>query len=98
MTPNNVAIMGAVGPERFGTAGGFMGTMRHLGTTIGLAFVGAIFAYRTAYHASLAQSSGEATGLAGGFRDVIWLMAGLYVLGSMICLARERGKLVNQVD
>ena len=89
-TPNNVAIMGSVKPERFGTAGGFMGTMRHLGTTIGLAAMGAVFASRTAYYASLGQSGGDASGLAGGFRDVIWLVAALYFVGSAISLARGR--------
>ena len=97
-TPNNVAIMGSVSPVRFGTASGFMGTMRHLGTTIGLAAIGAVFSDRTAYHASLGESAGETTGLAGAFQDVMWLVAGLYVLGSALCLAQNRGKPVTQAD
>ena len=97
-TPNNVAVMGSVRPDRFGTASGFMGTMRHLGTTLGLAAIGAVFSDRTAYHASLGNSAGETTGLAGGFQDVLWLVAGLYVLGSALCLVRSRGKPMTQAD
>jgi sugar phosphate permease len=85
-TANNCAVMGSVKRARIGTAGGFLGTMRHLGTITGVASIGAIFAARSAYHAV----EGETAGLTGGFRNALWVVAGICFLGAIISTIRGR--------
>ena len=43
-SPNNSAVMGAVGPERRGVASGILSTARTLGNVLGVASAGAVYA------------------------------------------------------
>jgi predicted MFS family arabinose efflux permease len=43
-SPNNSAVLGAVGPERRGVASGILSTARTLGNVLGIAMAGAVFA------------------------------------------------------
>jgi hypothetical protein len=43
-TPNNSAVLGAVGPGRRGVASGILSTARTLGNVLGIAATGAIYA------------------------------------------------------
>jgi EmrB/QacA subfamily drug resistance transporter len=85
-TANNYAVMGSVKRTRIGTAGGFLGTMRHLGMITGVAGIGAIFAARSAYHGGLEETAA----LAGGFRNALWVVAGICLLGALVSLTRGR--------
>lgn len=51
-TPNTSAIMGAVSPEKLGTAAAMVGLLRQLGMSIGLAIAGSLFASSSLSHAT----------------------------------------------
>lgn len=88
-TANNAAVMGSVRRQAYSTASGFLGTMRHLGTLTGTAVIGALFSARSAVHATGAGVLASAGGMAGGFRDGLLFIAGLYVLGALLA-TRQR--------
>ncbi len=83
-TANNSAVMGAVRREAYSTASGFLGTMRHLGTITGVAIVGGLFSIRSAVYAGGTGMLATSNGMAGGYRDGMWFVAGLYVLGALL--------------
>jgi EmrB/QacA subfamily drug resistance transporter len=83
-TANNAAVMGSVGRKSYSTASGFLGTMRHLGTLTGTAVIGAMFSARSSVYAGGTGVLATAGGMAGGFRDGLWFIAALYVLGALL--------------
>ncbi|MBN1994219.1 MAG: MFS transporter [Anaerolineae bacterium] len=56
-SPNNSAIMGAVGKQRLGVGSGFLAMTRTLGQTAGVAVIGTIFAARAAMYDGQAISA-----------------------------------------
>lgn len=94
-TPNQAAVMGAVPRGQLGTGSGFVATMRHIGLSTSAALVGPLFAARTAVHTGALLGGAEAgemavrQAMAHGFRDALWVVMGLYVVG--IALSWLRG-------
>jgi len=91
-TPNISAIMGAVSPERLGTAAAMVGLVRQLGMSIGLAIAGSLFASSSLSHATELASqglSGErvlSLSTANGMQDTL-LVALIFIVISFIISA-----------
>lgn len=82
-TPNIIAIMSAVAPDRLGTASGAVMTFRQIGQSIGIAVAGALFTAR-ATDIAASRSAGGLDDLAvrpeafiGGFELAMFVAAGV---------------------
>jgi EmrB/QacA subfamily drug resistance transporter len=95
-TPNASSIMGSVPPERLGTASAIRSTSMQLGSSIGVALSGAIFASRLSFHTTRLTGQGVDASLirklsvAGGFRDAMAIGIVFALAGVVVTLARGR--------
>lgn len=64
-SPNNSAIMGSVPKERLGIASGLLSVSRTLGQTVGIAVVGAFWAFRIRLQSGMDASQSVNTALSG---------------------------------
>jgi EmrB/QacA subfamily drug resistance transporter len=105
-SPNNSAIMGSVSRERLGVASGLLSVTRTLGSTTGIAVLGALWASRVIYHTDVPLSGGATTapviaqiaGLQDTFLVVTGMIAvalGLSVWGSV---SERRSKAVAVME
>jgi len=85
IAPNNSTIMGAVPPDRFGTASGIIAATRQIGSSTGIALMGGLFASRFAFYANCtwcaAAHTTKKTAMVSAFQDIITLAAILGTLG-----------------
>jgi EmrB/QacA subfamily drug resistance transporter len=88
-SPNNSAIMGAVGRRQLGIVSGLLSVTRTLGQTTGIAALGALWASRVAYRASSPLPGGTTTAPAAaqvaGLNDTALLI--VFLLGLALALA-----------
>lgn len=90
--PNNAAIMGAAPRSRAGMASGMLNMTRGLGTSIGLAATGLVFA-------TVAGSSNVPMSLvSSGFEACAVFLAAVALVAAGVALLRGRGSLVEFVD
>ena len=82
-TPNIIAIMSAVAPDRLGTASGAVMTFRQIGQSMGIAVAGALFTAR-ATDIATSRSAGGLDDVAvrpeafiGGFELAMYVAAGV---------------------
>ena len=94
-SPNTSAVMGSVEQEKLGVAAGTLGTMRFMGQSIGLAFLGAVMAATLPSHALLAVFAGFTSegGLTVsefviGMRNFFLIVAGIGALGTLTSTTR----------
>lgn len=95
--PNSSAIMGSVGQDRLGLAGGFLATMRVTGQALSVAVLGGIAASQLGrLGARLIFAPGDGVELsveaarqfAAGYRHAMVVAAGLAVLAAAVSLVR----------
>jgi MFS family permease len=94
-SPNTSAVMGSVKQEKLGVAAGTLGTMRFMGQSIGLAFLGAVMATALPSQALLAVFAGLASqgGVAVsefvvGMRNFFLIAAGIGAVGVLTSTTR----------
>lgn len=94
--PNNAAIMGSAPREQSGVAGGVLNMTRGIGTAMGVALTGLVFA-AIAGSAAAASATGHATDLAvnRGFVAGTVLLVALSVLAAFLAAARGQTALVT---
>ncbi|MBN1218531.1 MAG: MFS transporter [Anaerolineae bacterium] len=89
-SPNNSAIMGAVGKQRLGIGSGMLAMTRTLGQTTGVAVIGTIFAARAAMHGGQAISAEldavSSAALVRGLHDAA-ILVGLMMFGAVFISA-----------
>jgi len=93
-SPNNSAIMGAAPASARGTASAVLGTMRNLGTMLGIGITGAVFVSFMPFNAFLQLALTGATTQSGvnaviaAFRICYWAATCFVALGVVTALAR----------
>jgi EmrB/QacA subfamily drug resistance transporter len=87
-SPNNSAIMGSVPRPRLGVASGILSMVRTLGQVVGIAVLGAFFAWRlTVYGGAGVQIRTAAPeAIVRAIHDQFLLVAGLIVIGFLIAV------------
>jgi MFS family permease len=85
--PNNAAIMAAAPTDKSGLAAGVLNMTRGVGTALGLAATGLVFAAV----AGEDPSAGEL--VTRGFASAAWFLAGVAVLAAALAALRGRGRL-----
>ncbi len=94
VAPNTSAIIGAVPFERLGSASAMVGTLRHIGMSIGLAISGSSFSASRYSHAARLASEGlpqemvEKLSTVSGFQNTIIIAFIVAVLGLLISVFR----------
>lgn len=94
--PNNSAIMGAVPPDRLGTASAMITTSRNIGGAIGTALGAAVYTAQATAHATTAGASIADRNLlppdsvAAGVRGAYLVAAAIALLGALTSLVRGR--------
>jgi EmrB/QacA subfamily drug resistance transporter len=84
-TPNSSALMGSVGDSQRAVASGIMATNRNIGTSVGIGLATGLFAYFEKVNSGI----GDAKLLfVSSYRPVVWIGAGLALVGVIFCLAR----------
>lgn len=91
---NNAAIMGAAPPSRYGVAAGTLNMTRSLGTSLGVAAVGAILEWRLAQYAGGPSSAPGLT--TGAFHETLLVLAGVALAAVLISLVRSGGALAGE--
>lgn len=90
--PNNAAIMGSAPREHSGLAGGLLNMTRGIGTAMGVALTGLVFAV-------VAGSRGSGIGSLGptgrGFAAACWLLVGLALAAAALAALRGDAQLVH---
>lgn len=94
-SPNNSAIMGAVPRERLGIASSLLAVTRTLGSTVGLAVLGALWASRVYRYAPGTANATAAPAVAqvAALQETVWVIVGLVTLALLLSawgLLRER--------
>jgi len=95
-SPNTSAIMGSVPSERLGSASAMVGTLRHMGMSIGLAIAGSAFAASQSSHAAqltsqgLLQNIAERLSTVSGFQDAIFGALVIAVIGLLASVLRGK--------
>jgi EmrB/QacA subfamily drug resistance transporter len=95
-TPNTSAIIGAVHSERLGSASAMVGTLRHLGMSIGLAFSGSVFtASRFSHSAQLAaqkvpRDMVDKLSTVSGYQDTLIIALIVAIIGLLTTVFRGR--------
>jgi len=95
-SPNTSAIMGSVPSERLGSASAMVGTLRHMGMSVGLAIAGSLFAASQFSHAArltsqgLLQNIAERLSTVSGFQDTIFVALVIAVIGLLASVLRGR--------
>jgi len=93
-SPNNSAVMGAAPAVARGTASAVLGTMRNLGTMLGIGITGAVFVSFMPFNAFLQLAlTGETTqsgvaAVVAAFRICYWAATAFGVLGVLTSFAR----------
>jgi EmrB/QacA subfamily drug resistance transporter len=93
---NDSTIMGAVPPDRLGTAGAMTNTIRQVGASIGTIFAGIVFTYREAAHAARLAKTNSDTAMAshlaiiGGYQDAILIACCIAALGIFASLIHKK--------
>jgi hypothetical protein len=93
--PNSSAVMGSVGRNQLGLAAAFLGAMRSMGMTIGVAILGGMAAAHLGdggWQDMLANRSGGtgADDFIRGYRAAMLTGAGLAFLGVFACLPAKK--------
>ena len=94
--PNASAIMGAVPSDRLGTASAMVATLRHVGTSFGVAISGAVFTSGQLAHSAQLSSRGlpsdviQRLSTVGGFQDSIFVLLGIVALALFASVLRGR--------
>ena len=94
--PNTSAIMGSVPSDKLGTASAMIGTLRHIGITIGLIIAGSVFAASQNFNANQLASQGITENIVrrlaavSGFQDAIFVIFFTAVAGVVASLLRGR--------
>lgn len=85
-SPNNSALFGALGRERYGVAGAYQALMRNLGQSVGQTIAGLLLTLVVTITAGVAVTAAPPAALMTGFR-VVWLVAAALVgLGAVVSL------------
>jgi len=98
VTPNTSAIIGAVPARRLGSASAMVGTLRHIGMSMGLAISGSVFAVSRSSHAADLADEGVVQGVignlstVGGFQDTILVALIAAVIGLLVSIFRGKVK------
>jgi EmrB/QacA subfamily drug resistance transporter len=87
-SPNNAAIMGAVPGQQAGMASGLLNMTRGLGTSLGLALTGLVFAVA-------GGASGEASRVDHAFTVALYVLAGIATAAAFVAAARSGGSMAN---
>ena len=96
VTPNTSAIMGAVPGGRISSASAMIGTLRHIGMSVGLAVAGGSFAASRASHATHLTSQGlsqdivEKLSTVKGFQSTILIALIIAGIGFITSILRGR--------
>ena len=96
VTPNTSAIIGAVPARMLGSASAMVGTLRHIGMSMGLAIAGSVFAASRSSHAVRLTADGIGEKMVGylstvsGFQDTITIALIASVIGLLVSLFRGR--------
>lgn len=96
ISPNTSAIMGSVPSERLGSASAMVGTLRHMGLSVGLAIAGSVFAASQLSHATqltsqgLLQNMAERLSTVSGFQDAIFVALVIAAIGLLASVLRGR--------
>jgi EmrB/QacA subfamily drug resistance transporter len=84
-SPNNSSIMGSVSRDRLGVASGLLSVTRTLGSTTGVAVLGALWASRVLYYTGAPLPDGAVSGpilfQVAGLHDTFLIVAGMVVIG-----------------
>ena len=95
-TPNTSAIMGSVSKESLNSASAMVGTLRHIGMSVGLAIAGSVFAANQFSHATQLTSQGllqdvvEGLSTISGVQDTILVALVIAMLGLLVSVLRGR--------
>ncbi len=93
-SPNNSAILGAVDRDALGSASGLLSVTRNLGTTIGTAAIGAIWAARTAARTNNITDQGPTFAplddQAAALRDTLVIVGIALLIPIAVSLAAQR--------
>jgi len=81
-TPNNSAIMGAVDRTRSGIVSSLLAVTRTVGSSVGIAVIGTLWAVRVLVYAPEAAEATDAAKFAqvAGLRDMFWVVVILMAL------------------
>ncbi|MFC1860470.1 DHA2 family efflux MFS transporter permease subunit [Chloroflexota bacterium] len=96
LSPNTSAILGSVPSERLGIASAMVGTLRHLGMSVGLAVTSSIFTASQLSHATRLTSQGLLQDVAkklstvSGFQDAIFISLIISVIGLLASVLRGK--------
>jgi EmrB/QacA subfamily drug resistance transporter len=96
VSPNTSAIIGAVPSGRLGSASAMVGTLRHIGMSIGLAIAGSVFTATRFANAAQLTSDGLTQGLVGklstvgGFQNTIFVALITAAIGLLVSAFRGR--------
>ena len=89
-SPNNSSIMGSVSRDRLGVASGLLSVTRTLGSTAGVAVLGALWASRVLFHTGTSLPDGAVfapiTDQVAGLQDTFLVVAGMVAVGLGLAL------------
>jgi hypothetical protein len=91
-SPNNASIMGAAPEQQAGLASGVLNMTRGLGTALGLAVTGTVFAVAGG---DIVHVGGAAADAAHAFSVTAYVLAGIAAAAGVVAAARSTGTLRN---